>query len=93
MYKFVNKILVRDYDNTHKDSSKCINLVVISCGLLEHIKRWKLVNYKEIIHSDYRRYLVDLNIVEYFKHLNSLYDKINKITLNLFKRSHRKKFV
>ena len=66
MYKYVNKILVRDYDNTYKDRSKYIDLVAISHSLLEHVKRYKLVNYKEIIHCNHRRYLVDLDIVEYF---------------------------
>ena len=93
VYKYVNEILIKDYDNTYKNGSKYINIVIISYDLLEHVKECKLVNYEEIIHSNCRGYLVDISIIEYFEYPNSCYDKINKITLNLFKRSYIKKFV
>jgi len=52
-----------------------------------------LVEYNKIINSSYRGYLVDLDIVEYFRNLNNFHDKINEIILNLSKRSYRKNFL
>ena len=65
----------------------------MSYSSLEYVRGCELVDYEEIIHSNQRGYLVDLDIVKYFKHSNSLWNKINKNTLNSSKRSHRKKFV
>ena len=93
MYKYVNKIPVGDYDNIHNKGSKCIDLVTMLYSLLEHVKGCKLVDYEEIIHSSYRGYLVNLNIVRYFKHSNRYYDEIDEITLNPSRRSHKKKFI
>ena len=89
----MNEILNWDYDNTHKDRKNYINIVVISYGLVEYVKGSKLVEYDEIVNSDHRGYLVNINIVNYFDNSNSIYDKINKISLNLEKRSYRKKFI
>ena len=65
----------------------------MSHSLLEYFKGCKLVEFNKIMNSDRREYLVDLNIVKYFRNLNSIYNEINKISLNLSKKSHRKKFL
>ena len=93
MHKYINEIPDRDYDNTYKDRRNCMDIAVISYSLLEYVKSCKLVNFNKIMNSNYRWYLVDLNIVEYFRNSNSIYDDMNEIILNLSKRSHRKKFV
>ena len=62
-------------------------------SLLECVKGCKLVSFNEIMKSNLRGYLVDLDIVEYFENSNSIYDDMNEITLNLSMRSHRKKFI
>ena len=82
-----------DYDNTHKQGSKYINIAAVFHGLLEYEKGCKLIEFKKTINSNHRGYLINLDIVEYFDHSNSIHNKTNNIMLNLSKKSYRKKFV
>ena len=53
--------------------SKYINNIVAIEGIIKVIKRVKVIESSKTIELDYRRYLVNINIEEYFK------DKIKRI--------------
>ena len=69
-------------DKTYIGRSTLINSIVASPGLLEYVEGLKLMNNNDIILSDYRRYIVDINFKVYFNEWLSQWDKINKVVLN-----------
>jgi len=52
-----------------------------------------LVDFKEIINSDHRGFIIDIDINEYFAIVSSDYDYADNVILDPTKRSHREKFV
>jgi len=70
-----------------------INSIAATHGILEFIEECKLLPYNEVIFSDHRAYVVNINLEEYFNEQLSQWDKINKVILNPSQCSHRKKFV
>ena len=56
----------REFDNTHEQESKYIDIVAIICRLVEYIKDCQITECNEIINNDYRGFLIDLDLVEYF---------------------------
>ena len=53
-------------DSTYKKGSKSIDLVATTSRLLEYIDRYRLIDYNEIIVSNYQGYLIDINLENYF---------------------------
>ena len=45
---------------------KVIDLIAVSEGLIEFVEGSKLIHHNEIIFSDHRAYIIDINIEEYF---------------------------
>ena len=52
-----------------------------------------LIDFKEIIDTDHRGFIFDIDINEYFTIEASMYDKIENNNLDPTKRSHRIKFM
>ena len=52
---------------TYIKGSKYINFITAISGLINYIDGYKLTNYNQIIESDYREYIIDLNFEQYFK--------------------------
>ena len=53
-------------DNTHKDGSKLIDSIAASYRIISYIERCKLIEANEVVLSDHRGYLVDINFELYF---------------------------
>ena len=62
----MNNIPNRELDKTCKHRSKCTNIVATICGLVKYIKGCQIIEYNEITNNNYREYLVDIDLAEYF---------------------------
>ena len=101
--KFHEEIGVRDVhktinmigetsDSTYKHGSKQIDSIAASNGIMNYIEGSRLMNYNEIIQSDHRAYMIDIDIREYFKDEFEGWDNVNRVMLNPARKSHREKF-
>ena len=79
-------------DNTYKYGSKPINSIAATNRIMNYIEGSKLMNYNDIVELDHHTYMIDADIEEYFKDEFSRQDNVNRVMLNLAKRSHREKF-
>ena len=51
-----------------------------------------MLSFEEIVFSDHRSYVIDVNLEEYFEDTFSSWDKIDKVLLNPSRKSHQEKF-
>ena len=58
---------MKSIDKTNINESLPINMIAILEGILEYIEGSKLLDNNDIVFLDYRSYLVDMNLEEYFK--------------------------
>ena len=75
VYHTINNIEEDHRDNTHKTGSKQIDAVMATDGLIESIVGSKLTEFNEIINTDHRRFIVDIDIKKYFAVDSSSYDQ------------------
>ena len=66
MHSNFNQIDINNLDNTYKKGSKCIDSIVVLHRLLNYIKESRLFDVDEITLIDYRAYVIDLNLEQYF---------------------------
>ena len=57
-----NMIEVTNLDSIHIAGSKCIDSIAVSYNLMKFVERSKLCKINEIINTDHRSYIIDLNI-------------------------------
>jgi len=88
----INKIPLNQLDKTNVNGSLPIDSIAASQGIYEYIEGCRLVENNEIVHTDHRGYLVDVNLEEYFNDELSSWNAINKVIVNPSRRSHREKF-
>ena len=88
VHETVNNIKDNRRDKTYKIGSKQIDAVMVTDGLMQAITESKLIDFNKIINTDYRGFLVDIDIKEYFSVDSSIYDKAQHITLDLNRRSY-----
>jgi len=62
-----NNIPKDKLDKTYINRSILINAIVATNRILEYIEGYKLLGYNEIVCSDYRVYIVDIVLEEYFR--------------------------
>ena len=79
-------------DNTEERGSKPIDTIAVSYGISEYIEGSKLIECNDIIFTNHRSYIIDINIEDYFNDQLSSWDEINRVMLNPLRRSHRIKF-
>ena len=70
-----------------------MNSVATTKGLIQFIKGFLLLEWNEVIITNYRSYIIDINLEEYFQDQFTKWDEINKIILNLSRKSYHIKFV
>ena len=73
--------------------SNPIDSIAVSEGLMEFIEGLKLLSHNEIVWSDHRAYVIDVNFEDYFNEELNRWDNINHMMLDPAKQSHRIKFV
>ena len=79
-------------DATHKKGKTQIDAVFATTAVLNCINECKIVDYNEIIMSDHREFIFDLNARKYFNMTHSEYDEKSNRLLNPNNRKHREKF-
>ena len=57
-----NQIEFSQMDNTYLNRSKLINIIAISPNLIECIEGCKLYKVNELIITDHRLYIIDINL-------------------------------
>ena len=80
-------------DLTFIRGSKYIDSIAATYNLLDFIEESKLLEAYEIIFTDYRLFIINMNMERYFDDQLSIWDKIKKRKLNLARRLHRNKIV
>ena len=89
VHHVVNQIPLNNIDNIHISGSWPINSIVATLFIMNCIEGCKLLDANEVLLTDYRSYLVDINLERYFETNLSPWDQINRRIVNLARRSHR----
>ena len=79
-------------DFIHTNGSKIIDSIAMTVNLLDFAEGSILIETNEIIPSDYRGYIVDVNLEDYFDKTLTIINKINHQILNPSRKSHKEKF-
>ena len=93
MHHMINRIPTNELDKTEVNGTKAIDTIAASYSVIEYVEGCKLLEYNEIVVSDYRVCIIDVNLEDYFNEQLSQWDEINRIMINLVRRSYREKFV
>ena len=67
IHKSFNKIVPSNLDHTYKDRSKCINSIAATYNIMNYVEDSAILEIDSIFNTDYRVFLVDINIAEYFE--------------------------
>ena len=79
-------------DYMYYDRTKCIDSLAVSDGIIPFLEGLALYEVNKIMRSDYRAYVIGLNLEAYFEEQFSQQDFINRSILDLSRRDHREKF-
>jgi len=82
LHDLLNKYNSNNRDNTYIIETKYIDFVAATSGLINNIEGCELINYNQIIQSNHRGYLIDLNLEQYFNMNNFDIDQVNSSQLN-----------
>ena len=82
--------LVRD--KTYKNGTKQIDVILGTEPILQATRGSKIIDFDEIIITDHRGFLFDVDVKEYFDINTSKYDKSETRKLNPANRRHRNEF-
>ena len=66
IYHQYNNIPIDQLDSTNIKGSSPIDTIACSNRLLEFVEGSKLVRNNEILFLDYRAYIIDINLEDYF---------------------------
>ena len=76
----------------YRRGPKCIDSIATTLTIIQYVEGSVLKERNEIINTDYRAFIVDINLEDYFKKTFSGWDNINKRVLNSSRRLHRDRF-
>jgi len=68
----INKVINGPIESENRDStyqyrSNCIDIIAASTNLLEFIDGYSIVDFNQIIITDHRGFLVDVNLEDFFQ--------------------------
>jgi len=92
IHKLFNKIDLSNLDHTYKDGSKYIDSIAATHNIMDYIEGSTLLKTDRIFNTDYRVFMVDINMAEYFQEYFSDWDQINRYVLDPSRWSYREKF-
>jgi len=81
-HSLYNKIPLKDLDPTNIKGTKPIDSIAVTSRIIKFVEGVKLLYNNDIVMSDHRVYVMDLNVEEYFQDQFSSWDTINKVVLN-----------
>ena len=91
MYTTVNNTYY-PLDSTYTNESKIIDSTAMTVNLLDFVEGSILIETNEIITSNHRGYIIDMNLEDYFNKTLIIINKINHQILNLSRKSYKEKF-
>ena len=77
VHKHLNSMHGIEREPTHWKGRLQIDAILIINGLVEEIQWWKLINFYKVINTDYRGFIIIINIKQYFAINSSEYSKID----------------
>ena len=92
IHEIVNNIEDDIRDHTHKTGSKQIDAVLVTSELTQSIVGCKLTDFNDIINTDHRGFIFDIDIKDYFDVDSSKYNENQAVILDPTRRSHQEKF-
>ena len=92
VHQTTNGIELKEMDHTHSRGTKCIDSIAATSNVRKHIEGCSLYETNEIINTDHRSHVIDVNLEEYFLEEFSEWDKIERGVMDPSKRTHREKF-
>ena len=92
IHSMINNINIEELDNTNINGKHPIDSIAASHSISEYIEGCQVVQHNEILYSDHRGYMVDVNFEGYFNDHLSSWDEHYKTILNPSRKSHREKF-
>ena len=67
VYEVINGLIdSKNRDSACKHGSLAIDIVTMSTNLIEHVDGSKLINFSDIIITDHRGFLIDMNLEDFF---------------------------
>jgi len=93
VYSRINNVPLNELDKTFIHGSSAIDSVAVLEGLIEFVEGSLLVPNNEIVNTNHRAYIIDINLEDYFNEEFSYWNAINHVILDPAKRSHRIKFL
>jgi len=67
-----NRINLNNLNRTNKRGSVPIDTIVATEGIISYVEGCKILSFEEIVFSDHRSYVIDVNLEEYFEDTFSL---------------------
>ena len=92
IHYYINETKNQRKDSTYKFGSKCINTIAASIGIMKIVNGCILLDFEELIISNHRGFIVDLDLEEYFNTIPSYYDEVDYSKLDSSRKSHLIKF-
>jgi len=92
LHQELNKVEENKRDNTYKNGQKQIDVILGTEPILQATRGSKIIDFNEVIITDHRGFIFNVDINEYFEITASKYDKSESIKLNPTNKKHREKF-
>jgi hypothetical protein len=88
IHREVNDFKSSARDKTYNKGSNQIDAVLASEEVLNQVRGSRLVDFNEVVISDYRGFLIDIDFEQYFEITVSVYDRSETRKLNPTNRKH-----
>ena len=92
VHEIVNEAEDDRKDNTHAKESKKIDAMMATDRTMQATRGSKITDFQEIINTDHRGFVIDLDAEDFFSIESSKHDQTDNATLDSTKRVHREKF-
>ena len=92
MFAEINGVDIEKREATYQYGSKCIDCVLATEGMLRKVKGCELTECSEIVESDHRRCLIDVDFTDYFSEEFVEDEERMEMNLNPNRKTHREKF-
>ena len=83
----MNKIKIDKMDKTNVNSRLLIDSITASYRIKNYTEGCQMVKNNEIVCTNHREYIINTNLEEYFNDSISTWNEINKVIINLSRRS------
>ena len=88
VYRWYNGADEETRESMYEYGRKCIDVFTTIAGVMQFIDGCKVVNFFEVISIDYRRYIVDVNLQEFFQVKQFNIDRIDSSKLDSRRATH-----